>query len=135
MARSNYLRIFRVLEEINQRHTIPNIYYEALEDCLVITFTQPSGPLKQSKTCYLKKEYKLQYKNTNTHRVYVEILEDYPQLFIPFILATPPKSCETFKLGEFREKHDLSAVKVDLRPNIQQTLDNITNQKGFNQNR
>ncbi|KAL3413144.1 hypothetical protein V8F44DRAFT_662564 [Aspergillus fumigatus] len=134
MARSNYLRIFRVLEEINQRHTIPDIYHEALEDRLVITFTQPLGPLKQSKTHHPKKEYKLQYKNTNAHRVYMEILEDYPQLFIPFILATPPKSCKTFKLGEFQEKHNLSTVKVDLRPNIQQTLDNIANQKGFNQN-
>lgn len=134
MARSNYLRIFRVLEEINQHHTIPDIYHKALEDHLVITFTQPSGPLKQSKTHHPKKEYKLQYKNTKAHRVYVEILEDYPQLFIPFILATPPKSCETFKLGEFQEKHDLSAIKVDLKPNIQRTLDNITNRKGFNQN-
>lgn len=65
----------------------------------------------------------------------MEILEDYPQLFIPFILATPPKSCETFKLGEFREKYNLSTVKVDLRPNIWWTLDNIANRKGFNQNR
>ncbi|KAH2835848.1 hypothetical protein KXV85_005017 [Aspergillus fumigatus] len=135
MARSNYLRIFRVLEEINRRRTIPDIYHEALEDRLVITFTQPSGPLKRSKTRRPKKEYKLQYENTKAHRVYVEILEDYPQLFIPFILATPPKSCETFKLGGFREKHDLSAVKVDLRPDIRRTLDNIANRKGFNQNR
>lgn len=134
MARSNYLCIFRVLEEINRRHTIPDIYHEALEDRLVITFTQPSGPLKWSKTHHLKKKYKLQYKNTNVYRVYVEILEDYPQLFIPFILATPPKSCKTFKLGEFWEKHDLSAVKVDLRPDIRRTLDNIANWKGFNQN-
>lgn len=34
MARSNYLRIFRVLEEINRRRTIPDIYHEALKIAL-----------------------------------------------------------------------------------------------------
>ncbi|PYI28638.1 hypothetical protein BP00DRAFT_256236 [Aspergillus indologenus CBS 114.80] len=64
MARSNYLRILRILEEINRCCVIPDIYYKVLEDCLVITFTQPSGrPLvqKRNTSCSTKIRKHIEY--------------------------------------------------------------------------
>ena len=134
MVSSNFLCIFKVSQELNWCRTIPATYWNALKEHLSITFKPSAGRLKRGKTPCLKEDYRLHYKKKKAQKVYLEILEDYPHIYIPFILAIPPKSCEKFDLGVFRRNYDLTG-KIDLRDDARTVLEDIATKEGFNQNR
>ncbi|QSS51654.1 hypothetical protein I7I53_07026 [Histoplasma capsulatum var. duboisii H88] len=87
MVSSGSLRVFDVLRELNRRRTIPSSYQKILEERLIITLKPLATRLERSKTRRPKEEYQERYKEKKAQKVYSEILEDYPHIFIPFILA------------------------------------------------
>lgn len=132
MVFSRSLRVFDILQEINRRRTIPAFYREILEERLIITF-KPLGVQKRGKTPRSKEEYRVKYKEKKAQKVYLEILEDYPHIFIPFILAITPKGCERFNVTEFRQNHGLTE-KIDLGDHVRATLESIARKRMFSQN-
>jgi hypothetical protein len=99
---------------------IPATYLETLKERLIITFKPPAGRSKRSKIPRSNREYRVRYRAKKAHQVYLEILEDYPHIYIPFILAVSPESCECFDLEEFRQKHDLSGT-IKLKHDVKNT--------------
>ncbi|OJD28255.1 hypothetical protein ACJ73_00334 [Blastomyces percursus] len=132
MVSSGSLRVFDVLRELNRRRTIPLSYQKILEERLIITLKPLATRLERSKTRRPKEEYQERYKEKKAQKVYSEILEDYPHIFIPFILAIQPRACQRFDLEKFRQ-HDLTD-RIDLGNDVQAMLGSIAQKEGFNQN-
>lgn len=134
MVRSNHLRFMNVLRELNRRETIPQVYLKDLEQRLVVTFKKSvPGRRIPNKARRSKEEYKLQYTAKKAQQIYVEVAEDLPYLYIPFILAISPKSCEKFDLGLFRRER--LTETVNLKDNIRLILEDIATRNEFDQDR
>ncbi|KAL4766959.1 hypothetical protein BDW60DRAFT_201170 [Aspergillus nidulans var. acristatus] len=127
-------RMSNIQQELNRRQTIPTDYHDTLEKRLAITFKPPPSRLERRKTRRDKKEYKLKYNTRKAQKVYVEILEDYPHIFVPFILSVSPDACQRLDLEEFRKSLDITG-KVDLGDDAQAILDSIAKKIGFDQSR
>jgi hypothetical protein len=133
MVSSIALRISNVTQELTRRRTIPSAYLCDLEKRLFITFESPTGRLKRRRTIRSKQEYKSQYGKRKAQKMYLEILEDAPQIFVPFVLAVSPESCERFNLESFRKKADLRS-KLDFKDDVLSTLQEIARKGKFDRN-
>ena len=109
--------VYNVLEELNQSMTIPPIHQTTLENRLVIAFT-PLDRLERRKVPRSRQQIKLRSMERKAARLYLKILDEDPDIFIPFIITVSPKACESFDLSSFlqrRKKHSGIHLKLGAR--------------------
>ena len=100
----DYRHIYTIQDKLNEHGTIPTIYQTTLEDRLVIA-CRPLGRLQRRTVARPQKEIKLLSKQRHATRVYLNILDMDPHVFLPFIIAVSPKACESFNLSDFHQRH------------------------------
>ncbi|EXJ66021.1 uncharacterized protein A1O5_10635 [Cladophialophora psammophila CBS 110553] len=96
---SKLSQIDKVSKDLNRNKTVPFVYLRTLEDRLVLLCTffgrQPRSAERRP-----KKEVNAVYCCKKAQKVYFEVLETYPHVFLPFILAISPRSCLSFDLSQ-----------------------------------
>lgn len=104
MASSKSSHIYEILGQLNRRQTIPSFHREALEERLVIS-CKPLGRQQRRKVRRTQQEIRSHYKQRKAQKVYLEVLDEDPHVFLPFILAISPKACESFDISGFCQCH------------------------------
>jgi hypothetical protein len=129
MSSQHSSRINKVLKDIGRRQTIPSNYRATLEKRLVIACKpltrQPRGKVRRSRSDILS-----HHKQKKANNVYLEVLDEDPHLFLPFILAISPSACGTFDASELcqrlKQEHP-----IQLRNDAKIVLDDIANENGI----
>lgn len=130
MVLSNTLRISNVQQELNRRCTIPTNYLSDLEERLSICFQCSAHRLKRDKKPRSREVYRHQYMMRKAQKAYLEILDDAPHLFIPFILAISPEACQRIKIQNIR-KHPVWASQVRFKREVLAILQQIATKQKF----
>jgi hypothetical protein len=131
MRPTNVTRLFDYLKEINRRQSIPASELGILEERLVLAFKPPKA-IKPRKERDSTSNYKLQHAKNKGRKTYLQIAEEFPHLFIPFILTFKPKACEKFNIEHFRSHDDLDAT-IDISNEVRDLLEGIAVKYGFHQ--
>src|SRR5262245_31207000 len=104
MATRHLSNIEKVSKDLRRRNAIPSKYWTILEERMVIT-CKPYTRQPRRAQPRTRPEIRLQYTQKKAQQVYLEVLNDAPRAFLPFLLAFPPKACESFDPFEFCENH------------------------------
>ncbi|KAI7972764.1 hypothetical protein EIK77_000082 [Talaromyces pinophilus] len=132
MKPTNISRLFNCLKEINRRQVIPALELPILEERLALTFRTPKT-VKPGKQRGSSTVYKRQYAENKGREVYLQILEEFPHLFIPFVLTFKPKACEKFNIAGFRSRDNLD-ITLNLKNDQKGLLEDVALKYGFDQN-
>ncbi|PYI11731.1 hypothetical protein BO78DRAFT_403110 [Aspergillus sclerotiicarbonarius CBS 121057] len=92
-------RICHVIEVLNQRQSIPSDYEPIFEERIILICSTPKR-LPRKATPRPKTEYKAHDRLKTARKTYLEVLERFPSVFVPFILVVSPTSCQTWKADE-----------------------------------
>jgi hypothetical protein len=89
-------RFHDIIEVLDQQQSIPSDYEPIFEERLILICSTP-GRLPRKETPRPKSEYKAHDQLKRARKIYLEVLERFPRLFVPFILVVSPRSCQTWK--------------------------------------
>ena len=124
-------RIYSLFDELSVWKTIPPSHQPKLKNSLVILFQRP--PRKPSHPGRRGKEQlNAQFIHNKAARVYLDILDLDPHLFLAFILAISPRGCRDFDVQAFVKQHKheklrLTAAAKSVLQNIAQEANILTN--------
>ncbi len=97
--------IYEVRDQINSLHSIPTTYGRLLEDRLVIACSEFNRH-DRSKNPRSTREIKARHAQKKAHKVYLHVLDEDPQIFLPFLLIiNTDTGCGGFDLTRFCEHH------------------------------
>ena len=102
-------RIYRTMDELRKRETIPRGYLTNLEDRLVTTCKSNLGRLQRGAVRRTMQESRLKSAQRKAKKVYVDILNEDPNIFLPFILTISEKACHSFDVSQFCQNHKKEA--------------------------
>lgn len=99
--------IYRKRDEISLTRNIPSSDIEVLDQRLAIAFGPASKHKPQRKRVEGQKniDYRGPHQRKKACAVYLQVLEEDPFIFIPFILVVSPRQCETLNVVLFRQHH------------------------------
>ena len=89
--------------ELSRRHTIPVIYREIVEERLTITFDNFTR-LRRGTERRTSKESKLRFQQKKARQIYISVLDEIPQAYLPFIIVVNPSACAAFDFPAFQEE-------------------------------
>jgi hypothetical protein len=95
-------RIQEMVEQLNRLQSIPGDYESTLEERLVLVCNPPKR-LERMKIPRRKGEYSSHDRLKRARKIYLEVLENFPHVFVPFILVVPPNACRTWKASEVQQ--------------------------------
>ncbi|KAI1134809.1 hypothetical protein F5Y05DRAFT_416966 [Hypoxylon sp. FL0543] len=122
--------IYEIRDQINRLRSIPTAYYKVLEDRLVIACGEFKRQDRSEKPRSLG-QIKARHAQKKANEVYLRILDEDPQIFLPFIVAISTNaSCAGFDLKRFLELHDKRA-NLCLGTAGRATLQNIARRRGI----
>jgi hypothetical protein len=90
-------RLNEMTETLNQNQSIPSHCVSDLEDRLVLICRHRR--LDRSKSKRAKSEYNIAARQTRARQIYLEVLQVFPRMFLPFILVYSPTACSNLKDG------------------------------------
>lgn len=101
--------MYKLRDRINELRSIPTTYRALLERRLVIACSefkrQGRGEAVRS-----TREIKARHAEKRAHKLYLDVLDEDPQIFIPFLLVVDADTaCVKYDLGLFRQRHDQRA--------------------------
>lgn len=131
MAAAGVSRVYEILTDLNRRRAIPIIHQATLEERLVIV-CKPLDRLPRLKVPRPNLNVKSHYRQRRAQRVYLEVLDEDPCVFLAFILAISPRACESFDLRGFRQQHQKQSG-THLNDELKSTLDAIAEKQHFKQ--
>ncbi|KAF7623890.1 hypothetical protein F9C07_2143945 [Aspergillus flavus] len=124
-------RICQVVGVLDQRQSIPSEYEPIFEERIVL-ICNPLERLPRKATPRPKAEYKAHDLLKKARKIYLEVLERFPLVFVPFILAVSPASCQTWKASEMWR--DLQGCKATpLSNNIYNYMERLAIDRGIHQ--
>lgn len=96
-----------MLNDINARQTIPAANISILEQRLVIVCMVPQTQQRRPRrsTRLESCEYVGQSRERKALRIYSDVLDELPDIFLPFILVVSPNACCKFELSRFFQQH------------------------------
>ncbi|PYH75398.1 hypothetical protein BO82DRAFT_388035 [Aspergillus uvarum CBS 121591] len=95
-------RIHEMFEQLSRVKSVPNDYVSLVEERLTL-ICRPPDRLKRMERARPKKEYNLHDRLKRARRIYLEVLEVFPGIFLPFIMAVSPNSCRSWKTSDVRK--------------------------------
>lgn len=105
-----------ICKELSNGCAIPLPYRITFQEALVITCQDFSHRQPRSdKGPQSSIESKSRYFQKKANSVYLRILEYDPHIFIPFVLAFPPRACEKFDVSTFCQKHPRGSRLTTIR--------------------
>lgn len=124
-------RVNDMIEDLNRWQSIPTDYESILEERLSLVCKLPDR-LKREKTPRPKTEYNSHARQRKARYIYLEVLAEFPLIFLPFILVVSPRSCLNWKAGEVGTALEGCKGK-QLNREFQASFDDIAGRKGFTQ--
>lgn len=94
--------ISRTYDELQCSQKILFSYWGTLEQQLLI-ICKPYGRLSRTRARRSKQEYMSHYRQKKAQGVYLKVLETYPHIFLPFLLAASPRACPGVDLVIFSQ--------------------------------
>lgn len=117
--------------EISQQRAIPSKLLTTLEEHLIITCT--SYPRQaRGDSLRARRDVRSYYKQKRAQKIYLEILDNAPQIFLPFILTVTPKACEKIKAIDFYQMHS-DSKRIDLRRGTKIIFEEIARKNDLNE--
>jgi hypothetical protein len=113
--------ITHIHDEITRTDNIPATYWETLDERILI-FGKSHGRLPRNEEPRKKQEYMSHFRLKNAQKVYVSVLERAPHYFIPFLLATSPRACQSIKLDNIIDCLNKPS-RLPLNKNIQSIIE------------
>lgn len=125
--------ISSVSDELNRRQTIPVSYQETLEQRLAIVF-KPVERQTRETTPRPIRDIRSHYKRKKAQRTYLDILDEDPHAFLPFILVVSPKACERFVVSSFYQGRGKQS-RIHLKPQVMTFFRGIAEAHEFSHSR
>jgi hypothetical protein len=133
-ANRRHNKINRVLKEFKQQNAVPSHYRRTLEDRLVIAFTPNNNDRPRiNGTPRPLAVNRRNFEQKRARKVYLDILKRSPHVFLPFLVVTSPKVCETFDSFEFHQGLKITEENK-LSNSVEKFLQDIGNKHGITQN-
>ncbi|KAJ3555421.1 hypothetical protein NPX13_g10360 [Xylaria arbuscula] len=129
MTSTQLSRISGIFQELFQQQILPSSYLPILEERLVIA-CKPIAPRHRGKERRPVQDSRLHHKLKKAKKVYLDILDQDPHIFIPFILAITPRACETFNILQFLKVHPRND-RIHFLDVARATLDSIAQRHGI----
>lgn len=127
----------KTIAKLKQRQTIPLTLREDLKERLCITF-EPFQRLHRSQGTVPRpaKESRIHHIRKRARQVYLEILDEIPQIYLPFILAVPPPICRSFDSSGFKKEYNQKHPQpedIELGLDAKALFKQISDESNFNQ--
>ncbi|RAH84385.1 hypothetical protein BO86DRAFT_416919 [Aspergillus japonicus CBS 114.51] len=116
-------RINELFEQLSRVKSVPNDYVSLVEERLTL-ICRPPDRLRRMETARPKREYNLHDRLKRARRIYLEVLEVFPSIFLPFIMTVSPNSCRSWKTSDVR-KNLQSCKSAALSGEVLNDLENI----------
>lgn len=124
-------RIYKLRDEINQLNSIPTTYHSLLEHRLNIACSQLERQ-DRGKETQSPKIYRTRHEEKRAHKLYLGVLDEDPQIFIPFLLIVKTNTvCARYKLEMFRQHHN-QRVEIRLGNADKVLLEDIARRRRIN---
>jgi hypothetical protein len=130
-ASRHWSRVDKISKEIDQRQTIPSKYRASLGERLVVACKLLARQPRRE-TLRSRQEIQAHHLLKKAQSAYLEILDDAPHLFLPYVIATPPKSCGRYDSSEFCRSHK-QKNRIRIGDKVKTTLEDIANENEFSQ--
>lgn len=124
--------IYETSLEISEQLGIPARLLDTLEKQLIIICTSYPRQSRSDTSRRARRDVRLYYKQKRAQKVYVDILEKAPQMFLPFILAVTPKTCEKFTAINFYQMHT-DSKRIELRRDTKPIFEDIAKKNSLNE--
>lgn len=112
--------IYKAWNNLSINQTIPSDSLELLGERLAIAFA-PKVKEQRRNGRRRNLEYVAQHRRKIARKIYLEILEKDPNIFLPFILTVSPRACLSFDISSFLKRHQ-SQGRHFLRNNAEAIL-------------
>lgn len=96
--------IYAIRRELTAAQAIPASYQSTLEERLPVAFRSFNRQSRLGRRRSSRQKYAY-FRQKKANKVYSDVLETDPFIFIPFLLAISPRACEKFDISSFREQH------------------------------
>jgi hypothetical protein len=101
----------RMLAYLSKNKTIPSDSLGTLEERLVVACKVRNRNSRSPNGIALpRQEIKSKSLQKKAQKVYLKVLDEAPQTFLPFILVSSPKACQSFATDDFIQKHRTDTV-------------------------
>lgn len=120
-------------EKLQKEQNIPLQYVLDLEERLLLAFRPPLRRNKPGQERQKAQVYRSRWRLKKAQSVYSEVRERDPHIFLPFILSTPPKACESFDISKFDQEHQ-DRRRVYLNDDCRQLLEDRAKKVGIEGN-
>lgn len=105
--------IYKLRDQLNNLNSIPTRYRSLLEHRLIIACSEFKRQ-DRGKAVRPHRENKTRHVEKRAHKLYLDVLDVDPQIFIPFLLIVNTNTaCVKYKLELFRQHHN-QRVKIRL---------------------
>lgn len=120
-----------MVEQLNRRQSMLGDYESTLEERLVLVCNPPKR-LQRMKIPRRKSEYSSHDRLKRARKIYLEVLENFPLIFVPFILVVPPNACRTWKASEV-QRHLKDCEGIHLSYETRANFDGIAKKRNIDQ--
>ncbi|KAA8652771.1 protein hrmA [Aspergillus tanneri] len=120
--------ISRIYDDLRCSRTIQPLYWDTLEERLLI-FCKPSLRLPRIQTRRSKGEYMSQYRHKKAQGVYLDVLENYTRIFLPFLLAVSARACPRIDLVAVSQ-HLSKQPRIKVNRSTRSILENAAEKVG-----
>jgi hypothetical protein len=97
--------IDKTITVLDRRRRVPLTLEEDFKERLCITFV-PLERLKKSTGQRRAAESRTLHVRKRAHEVYLEILDESPRIYLPFILSVSPQTCRPLNSSGFLEQYN-----------------------------
>lgn len=125
------VNIDKVLRDLRRCRTIPLSYRTALEERLVI-LCKPLNRQPRRKVPRAIRDNRLHHNQKKAQNVYLQILEEAPGVFLPFLIAISPRACEELDLSTFLQNYK-EQEQIQLRNDAEEIFEKTANTHGINE--
>ncbi|KAH2362714.1 hypothetical protein KXV98_004797, partial [Aspergillus fumigatus] len=120
-----------MVKQLNRRQSMLGDYESTLEERLVLVCNPPKR-LQRMKIPRRKSEYSSHDRLKRARKIYLEVLENFPLIFVPFILVVPPNACRTWKASEV-QRHLKDCEGIHLSYETRANFDGIAKKRNIDQ--
>jgi hypothetical protein len=124
-------KIEKVRGELSERTTIPLIYLPTLKERLVVACTL-TNHRQRSTARRSRAVINSTYNRKQAQKVYLEVLDTTPQLFLPFLLAISPKATRSFDLSQLQQQGHSAPHQFHLSTSIKKLLETVAREQEIN---
>jgi hypothetical protein len=132
MPSINFAGIYAARDSLNRDGTIPDYFRPTLEHRLAIAF-RPLARQSRRVEPRPRRQVREHFKHRKAQQIYLGILNEDHDFFIPFLLAVSPKVCESVDMDAFR-RQTKEQVRIAFRVSTKTQLEEIATRLEFDQN-